>query len=437
MVISHIQGREILDSRGVPALQVELTLENKFSALASVPSGASTGSYEAWELRDQDPSRFHGKGLLKAISTIEKLSKELKTRTFKNQADLDTFLNKLDGTKNKSRLGANTLLAISLAYAYAVALSQGQELFESFNFFKESDKKSDKESNKKSAVYLPVPLINILNGGVHAHNGLDVQEFMIVPYGFASFKEALRGSSEVFHTLRQLLKKENLSVAVGDEGGFAPVLSENESALKLLTTSIQKAGYENQIALALDVAASEFYREGFYQWEKEKLKPEDLISIYKDWSARYPLISIEDGLAEEDWEGWTQLTKVLGQKVQLLGDDLFVTHIDRLKEGVKRKVANALLAKPNQVGTLTETQDCIQLAKQEGYNCCLSHRSGETEDTAIADLSVAWGVRQIKAGSVCRGERVAKYNRLLKIEEKLKSQAFFAGQEAFSFLKPV
>ena len=295
--------------------------------------GLPPGSYEAWELRDQDPHRFHGKGLLKAISFVEELSKELKTRSFKNQAELDTFLNKLDGTKNKSRLGANTLLAISLAYAYAFALSKGKELFECFNFFDNSEK----ESNKNSVVFLPVPLINILNGGVHAHNGLDVQEFMIVPYGFSSFREALRGSSEVFHTLRQLLKKENLSIAVGDEGGFAPVLSENESALKLLTNSIQKAGYENKIALALDVAASEFYREGFYHWEKQKLKVEDLISIYKDWSERYPLVSIEDGLAEEDWEGWTQLTKTLGQKIQLLGDDLFVTHIDRLKERSKKK----------------------------------------------------------------------------------------------------
>ena len=416
-VVSNIHGREILDSRGVPALEVELTLDSMASVRAAVPSGASTGSHEALELRDQDPRRFYGKGLLKALSHIKYLSDKLKKVSISNQFEMDSLLKEWDGTKNKSHLGANTLLAVSLAYAKAKALSQNQELFESFE-------------NKNHV--LPVPLINILNGGVHANNGLSVQEFMIVPYGFDSFKEALRAAAETFYCLRRLLKEQNFSTAVGDEGGFAPFLSDNESALKLLLQAIEKAGYspENQIGLALDVAASEFYREGKYMWEKEPLTSEDLIGIYKDWSVHYPLISIEDGLAEEDWEGWVKLTKTLGKNIQLVGDDLFVTHVDRLKEGIERKVANCLLTKINQVGTLTEAHSAVQLAHQSGYTCCVSHRSGETEDISIADLSIAWGAEQIKTGSVCRGERVAKYNRFLRIEEKLKHPAF-TGRKAF------
>ena len=420
-VISNIHGREILDSRGLPALEVELTLDNTIMARAAVPSGASTGSHEALELRDQDPHRFYGKGLLKALSHIEGLSNKLKNYSLANQLEIDSLLKKLDGTQNKSHLGANTLLGVSLAYAKAVALSRDQELFESFG-------------NKNNV--LPVPLINILNGGVHANNGLSIQEFMIVPYGFDSFKEALRAASEVFYCLKQLLKEKNCSTAVGDEGGFAPLLSDNESALKLVLQAIKKAGYsyENQIALALDVAASELYHEGAYTWEKKRLTADDLIGIYKDWSAHYPLISIEDGLAEEDWQGWIQLTRELGKNIQLVGDDLFVTHVDRLKEGIERKAANCLLAKINQVGTLTETHFAIQLAQKAGYTCCVSHRSGETEDTSIVDLAVAWGVEQIKTGSVCRGERVAKYNRFLRIEEKLKHKSEFAGKKAFPIL---
>ena len=419
-VISNIHGREILDSRGLPALEVDLTLDNAVTARAAVPSGASTGSHEALELRDQDPGRFHGKGLLKALSHINNLSDKLKKISLKSQSDMDSILKEWDGTHNKSSLGANTLLAISLAYAKAKALSKNEELFESFD-------------NKN--YILPVPLINILNGGVHANNGLSVQEFMIVPYGFSSFREALQAAAETFYCLKQLLKEKGLSTAVGDEGGFAPLLSDNESALKLLLQAIEKAGYscDSQIALALDVAASEFFQDGKYHWEKESLTASDLSGIYREWSLRYPLVSIEDGLAEEDWKGWVQLTEALGQDVQLVGDDLFVTLVDRLKRGIEMKVANCLLAKINQVGTLTEAQAAVQLAHKEGYACCVSHRSGETEDASIVDLAIAWGAEQIKTGSVCRGERVVKYNRFLRIEEKLKHPEF-AGKAAFSFL---
>ena len=419
--ISHIQGREILDSRGYPALEVTLTLNGQTKALASVPSGASTGSYEAWELRDKDPHRFHGKGLLKALSHIEALSKALKKHPIKNLSTLDAFLKSWDGTLNKSRVGANTLLAVSLAYAKAFAQSRGEELFESFG--------------QKNYV-LPLPFINVLNGGAHANNNLNVQEFMLVPYGFNSFSKALRASVETFHCLKDILKKEGLSVAVGDEGGFAPLLKNNESALKWLEQAIEKAGYSpsKHIALALDVAGSEFYKNGHYFWEKEKLSANDLIGIYKEWRGRYPLISIEDGLAEEDWSGWQQLTKVLGQNTQLVGDDLFVTDVARVQKGIKWQAGNALLIKINQVGTLSEAYLSAQTAKEGNYGLCISHRSGETEDTSIADLGLAWGINQIKTGSVCRGERTAKYNRLLRIEEKLGKKALFASQSPLPFL---
>ncbi len=419
-VISSIQGQEILDSRGRPALAVDLQLKTGVRACSAVPSGASKGAYEALELRDGDPKRFYGQGLLSALSNIKIIAHAVKGRSFADQAELDLFLKEKDGTKNKSRLGANTILAVSLAYARALALSQKKELFESFN---------------DSVEYtLPVPLINVLNGGAHANNNLTVQEFMIVPYGFQSFKEALRAGAEIFYCLKEILKAKNLSTAVGDEGGFAPFLPDSESALKLVLQAVEQAGYENQAGLALDVAASEFYRDGVYTWEEKRLKAEDLISIYKEWSARYPLISIEDGLAEEDWEGWTQLTKELSRNIQLVGDDLFVTHVDRLKTGIEQKAANSLLVKINQVGTLTEAHRAVLMAKKAGYTCCISHRSGETGDTGIMDLSLAWGTEQIKTGSVCRGERVAKYNRGLQIEETLKGRAVFAGQKAFPLL---
>ena len=418
--ISHIQGREILDSRGTPALEVELSLGGEPLVRAAVPSGSSTGSYEALELRDGDSQRFQGKGLLKSLAHIRDLAQKLKNKNICNQEELDAFLIKEDGTKNKSRLGANTTLGISLAYAKARASAQNKELFQSF----------------KNHI-LPVPLINILNGGVHANNGLSVQEFMIVPYGFNSFKRALQAATEVFHVLKSLLREKNLSVAVGDEGGFAPQISNNEEALKFLLQAIKKAGYspEKQIALALDVAASEFSKEGLYYWEDQKLRAADLIRIYEDWSARYPLISIEDGLAEDDWEGWALLTSKLGKKIQLMGDDLFVTDVKRLQQGVDQKVANSLLVKINQVGTLTETHSAICLAQQSGYTYCVSHRSGETEDTSIVDLSIAWSAEQIKTGSVCRGERVVKYNRFLRIEELLKDKVSFSGKRAFPYLE--
>ncbi len=416
--ISKIHGREILDSRGVPALEVELTLDNSVTVRAAVPSGASTGTHEALELRDQDPKRFFGKGLLKACAHVENISDRLKGQELQDQATMDGLLTDMDGTPNKSRFGANTVLAISLACAKARAKARGQELFESMG-----------EGNN----ILPVPLINILNGGVHADNGLSVQEFMIVPYGFDSFKTAIRASAEIFYCLKRLLKENHLSVSIGDEGGFAPQLENNEQAIQLLLKAIKQAGYssEKQIGLALDVAASEFYKDQKYYWENEELQSVELIDIYKNWQARYPLISIEDGLSEDDWEGWQALTKALGKKMQLIGDDLFVTSEHRLREGIEQKVANSLLAKINQVGTLTETFSAIHLAHTEGYTCCISHRSGETEDDSIADLAVAWGTEQIKTGSVCRGERTVKYNRLLRIEEMLAEKAEYAGRMAF------
>ena len=418
--ITDIHGREILDSRGYPTLEVTLTLNGQTKATASVPSGASTGSYEAWELRDEDPNRWHGKGLLKAISHIQALSKALKKHPIQDQSDLDSFLQNWDGTHNKSRVGANTLMGVSLAYAKAKALNQKKELFESFG---------------QKNYTLPLPFINVLNGGAHANNNLNVQEFMLVPHGFDSFKSALRASVETFHCLKNSLKSQSLSTAVGDEGGFAPALKNNESALKWLLQAIEKAGYstEKHIALAVDVASSEFYQNGYYLYEREKLSASDLIGIYKDWCAKYPLISIEDGLAEEDWIGWQKLTKALGHNTQLVGDDLFVTHVDRLKKGIDQGAGNALLVKINQVGTLSSAYSAVQSARKGNYELCISHRSGETEDSSIVDLSLAWGIQQIKTGSVCRGERIAKYNRLLRIEEQLKAP--FAGATPLNKLR--
>ena len=415
--IAKIQAREILDSRGAPALEVELVLDNAQSVRASVPSGASTGSHEALELRDKDESRFFGKGLLNACAQVDMISDRLKGYDLKDQAHLDALLKDMDGTPDKSFLGANTTLSVSLAYAKAQALLRSQELFEHIS-----------ENN-----ILPVPLVNILNGGCHADNNLDVQEFMIVPYGFESFKEALRASAEVFYHLKGLLKEKNLSISVGDEGGFAPELKNNEEAIQLVLKAVKQAGYcpDTQIGLALDIAASEFYKGQKYYWEGEQLKSEELMDIYKNWQARYPLLSIEDGLAEDDWSGWQNLTKTLGKKIQLIGDDLFVTSEERLKKGIEQGAANSLLAKINQAGTLTETFSAIYLAHTEGYTCCVSHRSGETEDDSIADLAVAWGAEQIKTGSVCRGERTIKYNRLLRIESLLGEKAEYAGRKAF------
>ena len=422
-VVTHIQGREILDSRGAPALEVELTWDHTATARAAVPSGASTGSFEALELRDKDSTRFFGKGLLTAISHLENLSDKLKGFPIDSLSDLDEVLKEMDGTENKSRLGANTVLAVSLAGARAMAKKHQQELFRYLS---------------KGPLVLPVPLINVLNGGVHASNGLSVQEFMIVPYGFDSFRRAMQAAAEVFHALKGLLAKK-WGTAVGDEGGFAPNLPDSETALQMVLKAITLAGYssDRQVGLALDVAASELLKPGTtakYIWENEVCVAEDLIGLYKEWAARYPLVSIEDGLAEEDWDGWVRLTQELGQTIQLVGDDLFVTQLPRLEKGIQMGVANALLAKMNQVGTLSETQKAVELAHTEGYTCCVSHRSGETEDTSLADLAVAWGAEQVKTGSVCRGERVAKYNRFLRIEEMLGREVSFAGQKAFLYL---
>ena len=419
--ISKLQAREILDSRGVPALEVELTLNGEFRARASVPSGASTGQAEALELRDQDSKRFFGKGLLKSLSHIADIFEVLKERPIEDQNELDALLKNMDGTKDKSRLGANTILAVSLAYAKAFALLRGNELYEDIG---------------PDSSILPVPLINILNGGAHADNNLDIQEFMIVPYGFSSFKSALRSAAEIFYCLKSILKEKGLSTSVGDEGGAAPDLKNNEQAIELLLKAVKKAGYspEKQVGLALDSAASEFYKGGFYHWENNKIQFEELMHIYKIWCLRYPLLSIEDPLSESDWEGWTALTKDSGQKVQLMGDDLFVTSESLLAKGIQEKAGNSLLAKINQTGTLSETERAIMLAHRSGYTACLSHRSGETEEDSIADLAVAWGAEQIKAGSVCRGERVIKYNRLLRIEERLEEKAEYAGSRAFAVL---
>ena len=428
--ITHISGREILDSRGNPALEVDMVLSDFQKATVSVPSGASTGRHEALELRDHDPKRFFGKGLLKAVSLIEQLEKDLVAKQFSSQLEFDQYLLKrVDTSKRKVKYGANTILALSLAFSRAMALYKKQELFQSLRF------------DKSDEFCLPVPLVNVLNGGMHASNNLSVQEFMLVPYGFSTYSEALQAACEIFYQLKLLTKQKGGDTHVGDEGGIAPRLKSNEEGIIYLLEAIEKAGYsaDKQVGLALDVAASSFYTDGYYVWENEKIKSQDLVNIYKHWCHRYPILSIEDGLAEDDWDGWRVLTKALGSYVQLLGDDLFVTQCDRLENGIRQEAANALLAKPNQVGTVTETWSAVELSYRYGYGVCISHRSGETEDNWLSDLAVAFGVKQIKAGSVCRGERVCKYNRLLRIESYLystlsKKDTIYAGKTAFPFL---
>ncbi len=404
MRIRALRAREILDSRGNPTLEVELELENGSCGRAAVPSGASTGSKEALELRDGD-RRYGGKGVLKAVRNItEKIGPALLGRELSSQDELDRLLIELDGTPNKSRLGANAILGVSLAYARAVAAALNKPLFQYFG-------------NNAS---LPVPLVNVINGGAHADNELEIQEFMLVPVGFSSFHEALRAIAETFHVLKRILKNRGLSTAVGDEGGFAPQLQKNEDALRVLLEAIAEAGYRpgRDIALALDSAASTFYSEGRYRIEHLALSSRELIELYEEWLDKYPIISIEDGLAEDDWAGWQELTERLGKRVQLVGDDIFVTNPMLVREGIRQGIANAVLIKPNQIGTLTETLRTVELARQGGYATIISHRSGETEDTFIADLAVGTGAGQIKAGSVSRGERTAKYNQLLRLEER-------------------
>jgi enolase len=416
MAIVEIKAREILDSRGRPTVEAEVYLANGGFGLAQVPSGASTGSFEACELRDDDPSRYGGKGVLKAVANIEgEIADALEGMDAFDQMAIDRTMIDLDGTPNKTNLGANAILAVSLANSKAVANALGVPLY--------------RYLGGPLANLLPVPLMNVINGGSHASNNVDFQEFMIVPVGATSFKEALRWGAEIFAALSKVLDHNGLLTGVGDEGGFAPNLTSNKVALDLLITAIEFAGYKpgTQIGLALDVAASEFYKDGNYTYDGSSHTPVEFIDYLADLTTKYPIVSIEDGLHEDDWANWNLLTEKIGSKVQLVGDDLFVTNSTRLREGIKQKSANAILIKLNQIGTLTETLETIDLATRNSFKSIISHRSGETEDTTIADLAVATRAGQIKTGSLCRSERVAKYNRLLRIEDELGDRALYAG----------
>ncbi len=417
LAIENVKALEILDSRGNPTVQVEVETEGGFIGVASVPSGASTGSFEAVELRDGDKNRYKGKGVQKAVENVnKKISKEIIGMNVYEQKNIDETMIKLDDTPNKSNLGANAILGVSLAVAKAAAESLGMDLYEYIG--------------GKQAKELPVPMMNILNGGKHSDNNISIQEFMIMPIGNITFAERLRRGAEIYHTLKSVLKEKGFSVAVGDEGGFAPNLENEEQALDVIIEAIKKAGYEpkKDIVLALDIASTEMYDEakkigenGYYFWKTKHLKTKDeMVEYLVELCDKYPIASIEDGLAEEDWDTWKVLTEKLGDKIQLVGDDLFVTNMQRLSRGIEKNVANAILIKPNQIGTLTETLDTIELAKKHGYRTVISHRSGETEDTTIADIAVATNAGQIKTGAPCRTDRVAKYNRLLRIEENLK-----------------
>lgn len=418
--IASITAREILDSRGNPTVEVDVVTKNGNLGRAAVPSGASTGAHEACELRDNDKKRYLGKGVRNAVTNVKEIiAPKLLGQKLTDQAAIDKLLNQLDGTENKTKLGANAILGVSLACAKAAALDAKLPLFKSVG--------------GANAVKLPVPLMNVLNGGAHADNGLDVQEFMIVPL-METFSESLRAGSEIFHTLKKILTKKGLATAVGDEGGFAPKLENNEHALKLLTEAIGEAGYQagGNVFLALDVAATELFKDGKYHWEGKSITGEELLAIYKGWSEKYPLKSIEDGFSEDDWASWKKATEVLGSKLQLVGDDLFVTNPKRLAKGIAEHTANALLVKVNQIGSLTETAEAVSLAQKNKYRTVMSHRSGETEDAMIADLAVAMNCQQIKTGSLCRSDRTAKYNQLLRIEETLGSQAKYWGKDCFS-----
>ena len=420
MKIQSVRAREILDSRGNPTLEVEIETSTGVKGRAAVPSGASTGAHEALELRDKDAKRYHGKGVLKAVNNVRELcAPAIIGMDATDWRAVDRKLLTLDGTENKAKLGANAILGVSLATAKAAALANKQELYQFLG--------------NEQAGHLPVPLMNIINGGAHANNGLDIQEFMIVPLGPSSFREGLRAGAEIFQTLRKILDEEGHSVAVGDEGGFAPTLKSNRTALEFVLRAIEKTGYKpgQDVALALDVAATELYDGKTYTWEGQKITSEQLSEIYLQWGKDFPLVSIEDGLSEDDWAGWIHLTRVAGTKMQLVGDDLFVTNPKRLNQGIEQKAANAILVKVNQIGSLTETWDAIQMAKKASYRTVMSHRSGETEDVTIADLAVAFDCEQIKTGSLCRGERTAKYNQLLRIEEALGTKASYWGRQAF------
>ncbi len=424
MKISKIVAREILDSRGNPTVEVDVTLKDKSFGRAAVPSGASTGSHEAVELRDGD-KRYVGKGVQKAVKNVNTtIAKALIGKDF-DQRSLDQRLIDLDGTPNKGKLGANAILGVSVAFSRAAAMSSKTSLYKYFT----------KISKTKNTVQLPVPMMNILNGGKHAEKSTDFQEFMIMPVGAKSFKEALRMGAEVFHSLKKILHDKGLATTVGDEGGFAPSLPSNEAAIEIILEAITKAGYVagKDIKLALDVAATELYKDGKYHLacENRSLTSEEMVAFYVDWCSKYPIASIEDGLAEDDWAGYKILTEKLGKKVQIVGDDLFVTNIERLGRGIAEKVGNSILIKLNQIGTVSETIDAINLAKKAGYTSIISHRSGETEDTTIADFVVGTGTGQIKTGSLSRTDRVAKYNQLLRLEEQLGKKALYRGSKVF------
>ncbi len=425
LTITSISALEIIDSRGQPTLEAEVRLSDGSLGRAAVPSGASTGALEACELRDEDAKRFRGKGVQQAVSNVETVIRSaLVGMDPSDQSALDQTMIELDGTANKSNLGANALLAVSLANAHAFAASKGQWLYESLL------------AETKASPVLPTPMMNILNGGAHADNKVDIQEFMVMPVGLADFPSAVQAGAEIFHALKAILKAQGLNTAVGDEGGFAPDLSSNEAALELLVRAIEEAGYRpgEEVALALDVAASEFFKEGQYVLASEgrAFESAQFVDYLADLVARYPIISIEDGMNEDDWAGWKQLTDRLGDQVQLVGDDLFVTNTRLLKRGIDEQTANAILIKFNQIGTLTETLDAIAMAQDAGFGAIISHRSGETEDVTIADLAVATGAGQIKTGSMCRSDRVAKYNQLLRIQQRLGHQAVYAGRGPFT-----
>ncbi|MBN2538013.1 phosphopyruvate hydratase [candidate division WOR-3 bacterium] len=407
--ITDLRARQILDSRGNPTIEVDCVLDDTIMGRASVPSGASTGTHEALELRDGNPERFHGKGVRQAVENVNTVIRgRVVGMDATDQFHVDRALLDLDGTANKSRLGANALLGVSLAVCRAAAVGAGIPIYRLLGGV--------------GTRFTPVPMLNVINGGVHASNNLDVQEYMIVPAGFDRFIEALRAASEVYHTLKGMLREQGRPTSVGDEGGFAPDFAGNEEPLQLIVEAIRAAGYVpgRDIFLALDPAASEFFEDGSYVFRnpaEQRMTPAELVDLYEGWLEQYPIVSIEDGLAESDWEGWELMTRRLGERIQLVGDDIFVTSVERLERGIGRKVANAVLIKPNQIGTVSETLDCVKLAVDRGYRTVISHRSGETDDHFIADLAVATSARFIKTGAPCRGERVAKYNRLLRVEE--------------------
>ncbi len=424
LTIKNIIGREILDSRGNPTVEVDVIFKDGSFGRAAVPSGASTGSYEAIELRDGDKKRYLGKGVLKAVDNVNtKLKKALVGKTF-DQASLDAAMIKLDGTATKSNLGANAILGVSLAFSHAAAASMKKPLYKYFADIAKTGKKMS----------LPIPMMNILNGGKHAENSTDFQEFMIMPVGAKSFREALRMGAEVFHHLKKMLHDQNLSTTTGDEGGYAPSIPSNENAIEIIKEAVKISGYKfgKDIAIALDVASTELYIDGKYDLAREgkKLSSLEMVELYKSWCKKYPIVSIEDGFAEDDWEGYQAFTKAMGSKVQIVGDDLFVTNIERLQKGIDIKAGNSILIKLNQIGTVTETIQAVKMAHKANMTAIISHRSGETEDTTIAHFVVGTGCGQIKTGSLCRTDRVAKYNELLRIEESLGKKAVFAGGSA-------